>query len=73
LVQKYENKFFFTNKKEFQAVYEEFSNELKSWYENLSDEEKVQVIPENKDAKVQLNLASFKAVKKLMRKHLLKT
>ena len=73
LVNNYENKFFFTNKKEFQTVYEEFSNELKTWYENLSDEEKLQIIPENKDIKVQLNLASFKAVKKLIRKHLLKT
>jgi polyribonucleotide nucleotidyltransferase len=73
IAQKYENKFFFTNKKEFQKVYEEFSTELANWYENLPEDEKTKFIPENKDPKTQLNLASFKAVKKLIRKHLLAT
>ena len=73
IAQKYENKFFFTNKKEFQKIYEEFSTELANWYENLPEEEKTKFIPENKDPKTQLNLASFKAVKKLIRKHLLAT
>ena len=73
IVKNYENKFFFTNKKEFQSVYDEFKNELKAWYENLDEETKKQIVPEWKDFNVQLNLVVFKSVKKLIRKHLLKT
>ncbi len=70
---KYENRFFFSDKKQFQNIYEEFLEEISSWFDNLQDEDKIEFIPENKDIKIQLNIAVFKAVKKLMRKHLLKT
>lgn len=69
----YENKFFFTNKKQFQNLYEQFTNEVKNWYNSLDENEKKQYIPENKDENVQINLAVFKAIKKLLRNHLLKT
>ena len=73
MVLNYENKFFFTNKKQFQDLYEQFTNEVKDWYNSLDENEKSQYIPENKDENVQINLAVFKAVKKLLRNHLLKT
>jgi len=73
MVLNYENKFFFTNKKQFQDLYEQFTNEVKDWYNSLDENEKNQYIPENKDENVQINLAVFKAVKKLLRNHLLKT
>ena len=73
ITQNYENKFFPTNKKQFQEVYENLSEEVKNWFDSLSEEEQQTLIPENKDKSIQLKIATFKAVKKLLRKHLLET
>ena len=69
----YENKFFPTNKKQFQEVYEQLSTEIQNWFDSLTEEEKTTLIPENKDTNTQLKITTFKAVKKLLRKHLLET
>jgi len=73
ITKNYENKFFVTNKKQFQEVYNNLTDEVNNWFENLSDEEKSSLIPENKDSNTQLKITIFKAVKKLLRKHLLET
>ena len=73
ITKNYENKFFITNKKQFQEVYNNLTDEVNNWFENLSDEEKNSLIPENKDSNTQLKITIFKAVKKLLRKHLLET
>ena len=79
MVKKYEDRFFPTNKKEFQAVYEEFWEEFKNWFNKLETEQKLHLLgiddTERLDKKsgVILNIVIFKAVKELLRKHLLKT
>ena len=75
----YEDKFFPSNKKHFQEVYEELSNEVNEWFENLENSKQLELLEiENEDeisskSKLFLNMWVFKAVKKLMRTHLLET
>jgi len=62
LADEYENKFFPTNKEEFGKLYDEIKDKLVEKYE------------ENEEiTKSQISQAVFKAVKKVLRKHLLKT
>jgi len=58
LADEYENKFFPTNKKEFWEIYDKIKSKLKE---------------EIEDKDLQINIAVFKAVKKVLRRHLLRT
>jgi len=58
LADEYENKFFPTNKKEFWEIYDKIKSKLKEEFE---------------DKDLQINIAVFKAVKKVLRRHLLRT
>ena len=58
LADEYENKFFPTNKKEFWEIYDELKDKLNEEFE---------------DEALQVNIAVFKAVKKVLRRHLLRT
>ena len=62
LANDYENKFFPTNKEEFQSLYNEIIEKLQEKYE---DNEEI--------SSTMINQAVFKAVKKVLRTHLLKT
>ena len=62
LADDYENKFFPTNKEEFQKLYNEIIEKLQEKYE---DNEEI--------TSTMINQAVFKAVKKVLRTHLLKT
>lgn len=58
LADEYENNFFPTNKKEFWEIYDKIKNILNEEFENEW---------------LQINIATFKAVKKVLRRHLLRT
>jgi len=75
----YEERFFPTNKKEFQALYDELSNKVNENFSNLDLANQLDLLNlENEEdvekvKKLKLNMAVFKAVKKVLRTHLLKT
>jgi len=60
IVNKYENDFFPTNKKQFWEIYDKIKEEVKAKFQN-------------KENPINVNQVVFKTVKKILRKHLLKT
>jgi len=76
---KYENNFYPTNKKEFQQIYDKLSEEVKDWFNSLPEKKQTKLLSVDTPDKIQdkthsiLSVSIFKAVKKILRKHLLRT
>jgi polyribonucleotide nucleotidyltransferase len=75
----YKDKFFPSDKKHFQEIYEELTDAVNNWFDSLAEGEQLNLLniesPDDLSSKkkIFLNIAVFKAVKKLMRTYLLST